>query len=162
SCSPQCNQGAPCGASSDCGSRVCTDGLCRAPACSPSCANASPCNNNGDCASFICTANRCAPSNCSPHCTAGAPCGANGDGAGGMGEVYRAADLELGGEVAVKILNSVNAADVIRLKAEFRALANIVHPNLVDLHELFISDKTAFFTMEVVNGVELVDYLSGD
>ncbi len=78
-----------------------------------------------------------------------------------MGEVFRAADLELGGEVAVKILSSVNATDIIRLKAEFRALANIVHPNLVDLHELFVNDKTAFFTMEVVNGVELVEYLGG-
>jgi beta-lactamase class A len=80
SCSPTCNQGAPCGANGDCGSDVCgANGLCQKPACSPNCSNGLACNNNGDCSSFVCTNNLCAPSSCSPTCAHGAPCGANSD-----------------------------------------------------------------------------------
>jgi tetratricopeptide (TPR) repeat protein len=79
-------------------------------------------------------------------------------GSGGMGTVYRAYDRELGQEVALKVLHSFTAEDRLRLKLEFRALANIVHPNLVDLYELVADETSCFFTMELVSGRNFVDY----
>jgi serine/threonine protein kinase len=49
-------------------------------------------------------------------------------------------------------LNRLDAGSVYRLKNEFRALADVTHPNLVRLHELFAQDASWFFTMELVDG----------
>ena len=57
-------------------------------------------------------------------------------GAGGAGVVYRAFDRQLNREVALKLLRQASGRDLYRFKREFRALADIVHPNLVALHEL--------------------------
>jgi hypothetical protein len=58
-CSPNCNQGAPCGDDSDCRAQVCENGLCQPPACSPSCGTGELCNSNGDCRSRSCSVNHC-------------------------------------------------------------------------------------------------------
>ena len=63
-------------------------------------------------------------------------------GEGGMGVVYRALDRERGVQVALKTLRGVTPEGVLRFKAEFRALRDIRHPNLVQLGELFESDGT--------------------
>ena len=47
------------------------------------------------------------------------------------------------------------------MKREFRALAGISHPNLVELYELFVTNRDCFFTMELVDGVSFVDYVRG-
>jgi eukaryotic-like serine/threonine-protein kinase len=80
-------------------------------------------------------------------------------GAGGAGVVYRAFDRQLQREVALKLLRTASGRDLYRFKREFRALADIVHPNLVTLHELHASGGEWFFTMELVEGVAFIDFV---
>ncbi|MBA3460884.1 MAG: protein kinase [Deltaproteobacteria bacterium] len=80
-------------------------------------------------------------------------------GAGGAGVVYRAFDRQLQREVAIKLLRQASGRDLYRFKREFRALADIVHPNLVTLHELHAADGDWYFTMELVEGVSFIDWV---
>jgi tetratricopeptide (TPR) repeat protein/tRNA A-37 threonylcarbamoyl transferase component Bud32 len=80
-------------------------------------------------------------------------------GTGGAGVVYRAFDKQLKREVALKLLRSASGRDLYRFKREFRALADIVHPNLVTLHELHASGGEWYFTMELVEGVSFIDWV---
>jgi serine/threonine protein kinase/tetratricopeptide (TPR) repeat protein len=80
-------------------------------------------------------------------------------GVGGMGVVYEVHDRARDEIVALKTLRRANAADIYRLKREFRGLAHVAHRNLVSLYELFVEGTHCFFTMELVNGVNLVDYI---
>jgi serine/threonine protein kinase len=80
-------------------------------------------------------------------------------GSGGMGVVYEAADLKLSARVALKVLSEVNPAGIYRLKQEFRALADVSHPYLVGPHELFLDKGKWFFTMDLVEGTNLIEYL---
>lgn len=74
-------------------------------------------------------------------------------GQGGMGIVYRAFDAERQKQVALKTMSRVDAVGIYALKREFRALADVQHPNLVRLFELFNEAEHWFFTMELVAGV---------
>ncbi|PTL78107.1 serine/threonine-protein kinase PknK [Vitiosangium sp. GDMCC 1.1324] len=76
-------------------------------------------------------------------------------GAGGMGVVYQARDTERGNVVALKTLHRIEPGALLRLKNEFRHIANVSHRNLVSLHELFSVDDQWFFTMEYVEGENL-------
>src|SRR5262245_65785611 len=67
-------------------------------------------------------------------------------GLGGMGAVYRAYDRETGTELALKTMQRPGPDAVLRLKQEFRSRAGTIHPNLVQLHDLFVSDPYCFFT----------------
>ena len=71
--------------------------------------------------------------------------------------MYEAFDAERAEVVALKTLTRVAPAEIYRLKNEFRALADVVHPNLVRLHELFVDDGYWFFTMELIEGEPFVD-----
>src|SRR5262245_35472199 len=70
-------------------------------------------------------------------------------GAGGMGVVYEAHDRQLDARVALKTLRYVDAPMLLRLKNEFRALADIHHRNLVQLHELTHDAGHWLLTMEL-------------
>ncbi|HEY9898832.1 MAG TPA: diguanylate cyclase [Pantanalinema sp.] len=78
-------------------------------------------------------------------------------GRGGMGCVYLAEDLTNGKRLALKTLSLQQAADpedaARRFRQEFRAMARLRHPNLVEVHDFgTLEDGTPFFTMEVVPG----------
>ncbi len=79
-------------------------------------------------------------------------------GRGGMGEVYRARDLRLKREVAIKTLPPALAAgrdQRARFEREARAAAAINHPNICTLYEVGEQDGHPFLVMELLEGVTL-------
>ncbi len=82
-------------------------------------------------------------------------------GRGGMGVVYRATDLRLGREVAVKVITHAGGAPRAELRARFqreaRAAARIHHPNVVTIHD-FGTDAELdldFLVMGLLRGEDL-------
>lgn len=76
-------------------------------------------------------------------------------GGGGMGVVYRARDLRLGRDVAIKFVNEQLTQDgpaVDRFEREARAVAALNHPNIVTIHDLGQSEFGRFIVMELVEG----------
>lgn len=83
-------------------------------------------------------------------------------GQGGMALVYRARDQVLGRPVAVKILRpeySDNANFVTRFQREARAAANLVHPNIVAIHDVGEDGGNYYIVMEYVDGPTLKDII---
>ena len=85
-------------------------------------------------------------------------------GAGGMGEVYRARDVRLGREVAVKVLPADVSRDperLVRFEREARSASALNHPNIVTIHDFTSIDGEAWLVMELIRGKSLRDVLSG-
>ena len=82
-------------------------------------------------------------------------------GRGGMGEVYRVWDPARGRELAVKVLKEANPTALQYFKREFRTIAHFSHPNLVQLHELHFDRGRYFYTMELINGMNLYVHVNG-
>ena len=79
-------------------------------------------------------------------------------GAGGMGEVYRARDLKLDREVALKILPSAFAADpdrLARFEREAKTLAALNHPLIAQIYGIEDTTAVRALVMELVDGETL-------
>jgi serine/threonine-protein kinase len=83
-------------------------------------------------------------------------------GEGGMGTVYRATDVKLGRDVAIKVLPEAVAADADRLARfdrEARTLASLNHPNIAVLYGLEGTESSTALVMEFVAGPTLADVI---
>ncbi len=81
-------------------------------------------------------------------------------GAGGMGEVYRARDMKLEREVAIKVLPALLSHDperLARFEREAKLLASLNHPNIAAIHGLEESDGIRFLVLELVEGKTLAE-----
>jgi eukaryotic-like serine/threonine-protein kinase len=78
-------------------------------------------------------------------------------GRGGMSEVWRAEDLELGRDVAIKLL--APDADTARFDREARAVASLAHPNVVQLYDYGESEGRPYMVLECVPAGTLEDRL---
>src|SRR5215470_10043999 len=84
-------------------------------------------------------------------------------GKGGMGEVYRARDLKLKREVAIKILPEQFARDqdrVSRFQREAEVLASLNHPNIAAIHDLEENNGARYLVLELVEGETLADRIT--
>jgi len=84
-------------------------------------------------------------------------------GEGGMGEVFRATDANLGREVAIKVLPEALTADaerVARFEREAKVLASLNHPNIAQIYGLETSGERKALVMELVEGPTLADRLA--
>ena len=79
-------------------------------------------------------------------------------GAGGMGEVYRARDVQLGREVAIKVIASTTSADPLaldRFEREARAAAALSHPSIIAVHDIGTHEGCPFLVTELLEGETL-------
>ncbi len=81
-------------------------------------------------------------------------------GEGGMGEVYRAKDLKLGREVAIKLLPAAFAQDrerLMRFKREAKILASLDHSNIGALYDFCEENGTYFLVLQLIEGDTLAE-----
>ncbi len=84
-------------------------------------------------------------------------------GEGGMGQVYRATDTQLGRDVALKILPDAFAADpdrLARFQREAQVLASLNHPGIAAIYGIEKSDDTQALVLELVEGPTLADRIA--
>ncbi len=83
-------------------------------------------------------------------------------GRGGMGVVYRAAQLALERPVAIKLIATERAQDPVfraRFERESRLAASIEHPNVIPVYEAGEDDGLLFIAMRLVEGTDLAELL---
>jgi serine/threonine-protein kinase len=86
-------------------------------------------------------------------------------GAGGMGTVYLAEDINLNRRIALKLLPSEftrNAGRVRRFKQEARALSALNHPNIVTIYEIGEVKETHYIATEFIDGQTLRQQLNNE
>ncbi len=84
-------------------------------------------------------------------------------GSGGMGQVYRAKDLKLDRDVAIKVLREELATDPERLRRfeqEARSASALNHPNIITIHDIGKHGDTPYIAMEYVEGKTLRELLA--
>jgi serine/threonine protein kinase len=85
-------------------------------------------------------------------------------GAGGMGEVYRARDTQLGRDVAIKVLPStlyINSDRLQRFEQEACAASALNHPNILVVHDIGANNGAPYIVSELLEGETLRKRLAG-
>src|SRR5580658_489810 len=80
-------------------------------------------------------------------------------GAGGMGEVYKAADTRLGRTVAVKLLSADFSE---RFETEARAISAVNHPNICALYDIGVHEGQGYLVLEYLEGKPVQGPLRAD
>ncbi len=80
-------------------------------------------------------------------------------GKGGMGEVYRAEDVKLGQQVALKFLPQTDSARLERLYHEVRLGRQVSHPNVCRVYDVMEWEGHHFISMEYIDGEDLASLL---
>jgi CHASE2 domain-containing sensor protein len=83
-------------------------------------------------------------------------------GRGGMGVVYRASQLALDRQVAIKLITPERSHDPVfreRFQSESRIAASIEHPNVIPVYEAGEDDGLLFIAMRLVDGIDLAQLL---
>ncbi len=83
-------------------------------------------------------------------------------GSGGMGEVYRARDMRLNRDVAIKVLPGLSTAESDRLhrfELEARAAAALNHPNILAVYQMGMHQRTPYLVSELLEGETLRERL---
>jgi len=86
-------------------------------------------------------------------------------GEGGMGVVWRALDLKTGGLVAIKLMKDISDPEAVELFTnEWRALAELSHPNIVEVRDVDVIEenrqKKPFFVMPLLRGTTLAELIA--
>ncbi len=86
-------------------------------------------------------------------------------GEGGMGVVWRALDLKTGSPVAIKLMKDMSDPVAVDLfTKEWRALAEISHPNIVEVRDVDVieenGERKPFFVMPLLRGETLADLIA--
>jgi len=80
-------------------------------------------------------------------------------GRGGMGAIFLAIDKDLARPVALKILSTADPSAFKRFRQEAMAVARIVHPNVVQIHEVGFDAQVPYLVMEYVPGGTVSDLI---
>ena len=84
-------------------------------------------------------------------------------GCGGMGKVFHAYDASLKRNVALKtILQSNDTVAIQRFSREAEAMARLSHPNIVKIYDVGVIDEVYYFTMELIRGLSLSDWIAAE
>ncbi len=83
-------------------------------------------------------------------------------GAGGMGEVWKAWDVELRRWVALKFLKSDVPDELARFHREAQMAAQLIHPNIAAIHEVGVAAGRHFIAMQYIAGGTLASLRASD